>query len=238
MDSHPSEPLDARARKRIYNRHYYAANKGRLREASSAYQRTNRVRLNAHRRCRYSESERQRKQGYYLRNRERILQQKRDYYIRKRHQIDAYRTLNAKRLSAANSRWHQQNRDRIRERKRNEGRRRRERVVERIASNFRRKIGKWMKMGGVKAAQSKTLLGCSFEEFRRHLERQFKRRMTWQNYGRTWHIDHIIPCSAFDLTRPQHVWQCFHFSNLRPLWARANLRKGAKITDPQLKLRL
>ena len=62
--------------------------------------------------------------------------------------------------------------------------------------------------------------------------------MTWQNYGRAWHIDHIIPCSAFDLTRPNQIRQCFHFTNLRPLWAKANLRKHAKIIDPQLKLLL
>jgi hypothetical protein len=43
---------------------------------------------------------------------------------------------------------------------------------------------------------------------------------------------------VFNLTCPEQVRQCFHFTNLRPLWARANLRKGAKITEPQLKLLL
>jgi hypothetical protein len=43
-----------------------------------------------------------------------------------------------------------------------------------------------------------------------------------------WHIDHIVPCESFDLTDPAQQGQCFHFSNLQPLWARENLRKGTK----------
>ena len=62
--------------------------------------------------------------------------------------------------------------------------------------------------------------------------------MNWKNYGSHWHIDHIIPVTAFDLENPEHVSRCFHFSNLRPLPARENLRKGNRITDPQLRLTL
>jgi hypothetical protein len=239
MASHTAKHSKPPARdRRAYNRQFRAKNRQRLLDYWRAYRKANRLHLNALHRAHYDEAARAKKLEYYHRNREHILNQKRAYHDKKRHQINEYRIRNAKKLRAANSRWHRENRDRIRERKRIESRRRRENLAGRIACNIRSKMGKWMKRGGVKPANSEALLGCSFEEFRCHIERQFKRSMTWQNYGCGWHIDHIIPCSAFDLTRPAHVRQCFHFTNLRPLWARANLRKGAKITDPQFKLLL
>ena len=112
---------------------------------------------------------------------------------------------------------------------------RHENAFARIARNLRDKvrIGLWRKPGF-----AISLSGCTTEQLRAHLERQFYTRMSWANYGRAWHIDHIVPCSAFDLTNPEQQRQCFHFSNLRPLWARANLRKSDKITDPQFNLML
>jgi hypothetical protein len=53
--------------------------------------------------------------------------------------------------------------------------------------------------------------------------------MTWENYGPVWHVDHIRPCASFDLTDPAQQRECFHFSNLQPLFAAENLAKGDKI---------
>jgi len=61
--------------------------------------------------------------------------------------------------------------------------------------------------------------------------------MSWANYGE-WHIDHIVPCAAFDLTDARQVGLCFHWLNLRPCWARDNAAKGDKLTFPQLSLPL
>ena len=49
----------------------------------------------------------------------------------------------------------------------------------------------------------------------------------WDNYGE-WHIDHIRPCSSFDLTIQEQQVQCFNYKNLQPLWAIDNISKGAK----------
>lgn len=73
------------------------------------------------------------------------------------------------------------------------------------------------------------LTGCSYEEFIQHIESQFQEGMSWDNYGKDgWHIDHIKPCASFDLTDPQQQKLCFHFTNLQPLWAEDNLKKGSK----------
>jgi hypothetical protein len=52
--------------------------------------------------------------------------------------------------------------------------------------------------------------------------------MSWENHGE-WHIDHIRPCAAFDLTLAAEQKVCFHYSNLQPLWAEENMKKSAKL---------
>lgn len=65
------------------------------------------------------------------------------------------------------------------------------------------------------------------DELRDHLERQFSNGMTWENYGK-WHVDHIVPCAAFDLTDHEQFGRCWALSNFQPLWASDNCRKGAR----------
>jgi len=76
------------------------------------------------------------------------------------------------------------------------------------------------------------LLGCSIQQFKQHIEEQFKPGMTWENhsfYG--WHIDHIKPISKFDLTKEEEQRKCFHYKNLQPLWAIENLSKNGRYEE-------
>jgi hypothetical protein len=76
------------------------------------------------------------------------------------------------------------------------------------------------------------LIGCSHSELKAHIAKHFKKGMTWNNQGRHgWHIDHVKPCTAFDLLDPHQQAQCFHFSNLQPLWESDNIRKSDKLKD-------
>lgn len=72
-----------------------------------------------------------------------------------------------------------------------------------------------------------TLLGCTPDQLIVHLEARFKPGMSWDNRG-LWHIDHIKPCASFDLADPEQQKVCFHYTNLQPLWAGENMKKGAK----------
>ncbi len=73
------------------------------------------------------------------------------------------------------------------------------------------------------------LVGCSLDFLRKHIEAQWKEGMSWDNYGRGgWSLDHIFPCSAFDLTKPEHQFQCFNWTNLQPLWEKENISKSDK----------
>lgn len=82
-------------------------------------------------------------------------------------------------------------------------------------------------MKGKKSKSLSTLIGCSIEDLRLHLERQFQPGMNWNNQGE-WHIDHIIPCAKFDLTDDAQLAACWHYTNLQPLWGLDNIRKGDK----------
>lgn len=83
--------------------------------------------------------------------------------------------------------------------------------------------------GKKKSVSTRELIGCDIADLMRHLESKFKPRMAWNNYGiRGWHIDHIRPCSSFNLLNENELRTCFHFSNLQPLWAAENIRKKDK----------
>jgi hypothetical protein len=83
--------------------------------------------------------------------------------------------------------------------------------------------------GKAKSAKTMELLGCSIDMLKEHLEAGFDDKMTWENYGTYWHVDHIRPCASFDLIDPAQQRECFNWTNLQPLEAIENIRKGAKL---------
>lgn len=101
-------------------------------------------------------------------------------------------------------------------------------VNARIINNLRGRLQKFIHNKYGKSYEDR--LGCTLQEFKTHIEKQFKEGMSWENYGfKTWHIDHIQPMSSFDLTKESELLACCHYTNMQPLWASDNLSKGNKI---------
>jgi hypothetical protein len=73
------------------------------------------------------------------------------------------------------------------------------------------------------------LLGCEVSALKQHLESKFNDTMNWSNHGIYWEIDHIIPCSRFNLEDEEQQKQCFHYSNLQPLTKTENRQKSNNI---------
>lgn len=96
-----------------------------------------------------------------------------------------------------------------------------------IARRLRHRLWKVTK-GRFREETTFALVGCSASQLVAYLQSQFLPGMTWDNRSE-WHIDHIKPCAAFDLTKTEEQRRCFHFTNLQPLWAEDNLRKSAKL---------
>lgn len=80
--------------------------------------------------------------------------------------------------------------------------------------------------GYTKRSKSQSILGCTFEELKVHLEVQFQPGMSWENRSE-WHIDHIIPLAS--AKSEEDVIRLNHYTNLQPLWAEDNLRKSDKM---------
>ncbi len=119
-----------------------------------------------------------------------------------------YRDKNAARIADYKAAWNKKDR---------------QKPESRLKRNMRRRIVHALN-GRKKSSRTVALIGCTFEELKSHLESQFLEGMTWDNYG-DWHVDHIKPCYEFDLTDELQQRECFHFSNLRPLWATDNLSR-------------
>lgn len=124
------------------------------------------------------------------------------------------------------SAWYQNNKERYNEWRREwQPNREQEKPAFKVARSLRRRIYEVVAKG-YKSDSTLSLLGCSYEDLLEHLSSQFADGMSWDNYGQ-WHIDHIRPCASFDLLDPEQQAQCFHYTNLQPLWAKDNLSKGA-----------
>jgi hypothetical protein len=95
---------------------------------------------------------------------------------------------------------------------------------------FRRRFLFFIKGSGT-SKKVKKYLGCSLDFLKDYLSNMFYDGMSWDNHGTLWHIDHIKPCDSFDLSNMEQQRQCFHYSNLQPLWAKENLKKSNKITE-------
>jgi len=76
------------------------------------------------------------------------------------------------------------------------------------------------------------LLGISYQGLKEWLEAQFSEGMTWENRS-DWHIDHRVPCTAFDMTVPEQQRICFWYKNLQPLWAKDNIQKSNTYTEEE-----
>ncbi len=99
----------------------------------------------------------------------------------------------------------------------------------RMARLLRSRINKVINRNS-RTSPSLELLGCTIEEVKQHIEGQFQKGMTWDDWSYDgWHLDHIRPCASFDLTDPEQQKDCFHYTNLQPLWAEDNISKGASI---------
>ena len=80
-----------------------------------------------------------------------------------------------------------------------------------------------------KSKKTIEILGCSFEEFKIHLESQFDENMNWENQGKYWHMDHIMPISS--AKTEEDVFRLNHYTNFQPLYWEDNLKKSDKYLE-------
>lgn len=101
-----------------------------------------------------------------------------------------------------------------------------------LKDRLRARVGQALR-NFMKSNSTANLIGCSLEQLKEHLQQtailnEYK-DFDINNYnGKEYHIDHIIPCSAFDLSKEEEQRKCFHYTNLQILTAKENLEKSDK----------
>jgi transketolase len=101
-----------------------------------------------------------------------------------------------------------------------------------LINNVRSRLYKYLtKLDITKKNKTFDIVGCNPLQLKEHLEKQFVDGMTWENKG-DWHIDHIIPLSS--AKTEDELYKLCHYTNLQPLWAIENIKKGKKILSNNL----
>jgi len=205
-----------------YRKKYYNKNKLEINNYKKEYYYKNKLKINE--RCR----------KYNKKNKLKINQQRKKYRKKNAEKIKAYdkfRNIRDKdKRSKCRMRYYYKNKKIIIIKNSKYASKRRKKDLNfKLLINLRRRILLALK-GKSKSDNTMNLLGVKNVEFVwAYLEKQFKPGMTRKNHGK-WHIDHIIPCSSFDLTKPEEQAKCFHYTNLQPLWASENLSTGNRIS--------
>jgi len=148
-----------------------------------------------------------------------------------------YYEANKERANATSKKWRANNRERVRKIHREWARKQRKTnphyvIKQRMSTRVRDTIKNHK---GIKEMKCLEYIGCSYNELKNHLEKQFTEGMTWEKFmSGEIQIDHIKPCCSFDLSRLEDQKVCFHYTNLCPMWAKDNGRK--RLEDIKLKV--
>lgn len=200
---------------------YYKENINSIKERASRYYAENSEKLIAYSaawRAENPERVKSQRQSYYLENRDKILASRKDRYVSMDKEKEKERRKNY--YEANKDKEHQYSNEYQKARRASD-------PVFALKCKIRCMISDSMASSGYKNDSSaEEILGCSFIEFKNHIERQFLDGMSWENRSE-WHIDHIVPLAT--AASIADVISLNHHTNLRPLWADENLKKGSKI---------
>lgn len=162
-----------------------------------------------------------------------VLTKQREYRIKNadviRQRRRRYRSQNAAKIKASKQTYAANNREKI---AKSIARRRAKNPIARMANSMRRSIRRYLDAGQKGEMSSFEIIGCSKDDLRNHLQSKFKDGMTWENYGKHWHIDHIVP--LISARTADDVKRLCHWTNLQPLTAFENISKGSKIPVAQV----
>lgn len=133
---------------------------------------------------------------------------------------------NKEKINAANKSWYESNKQQVIARTVAYKKERRQAdPLFKATVNLRRRLNRALKASRWhKNCDFNSYIGCTLSDLHTHMEVQFTVGMTWGNYGQ-WHIDHIIPLSSAQ--SESELFKLCHYTNLQPLWALDNIKKGS-----------
>lgn len=192
----------------------------------------------------------QRRKIHREKNRDEINKRKREHRKNNpEYYKELYRRARSKegykeRKAESDKKYYEKNKEKIKEYRKKYKKTRNQKRNERLKTdklfwfktNYRKRTLQAFKRRGYKKnSKTQEILGIEWSVAKKHIERQFKKGMTWDNQGE-WHIDHIIPLAS--ATSEEELKKLCHYTNLQPLWAEENIIKRDKIIETQITLRI
>ena len=184
----------------------------------------------------YLERTKQKRKTFNANDKQKLKEYAKLYYVQNKQKISekgkSYRKVNSSIIKERHRIYKEKNKDIIKIRSKESWRRKYyNNPIFRLECKLRTRIAESIKNNKTATsrryrAKLETFLGCTLEEAKAHIEKQWSPGMSWVNYThKGWHIDHIKPVNTFDFTDIEQQKKCFHYTNLRPLWATDNLSR-------------
>jgi hypothetical protein len=87
--------------------------------------------------------------------------------------------------------------------------------------------------GGKNNIHWEELVDFTLQDLMNHLELLFDENMNWDNFGKYWQIDHIVPINAFNIKsyEDETLKKCWCLENLQPLDYKTNVIKSDQINE-------
>jgi hypothetical protein len=195
--------------------------------------------------CKVCHCEKQKQR--YIENRDEIRNKMKDHYEKNKETIleknKDYRKKNRNIICEQKKEYYQKNRNEILEKlketnykeKRNKYLQNRRKVDKRFALINAYRARLYEVLHKQKRNTYVSYLNCNREMFLDWIEFQFADKFKWEDYGKKWVIDHVIPIDFFDLENYNHQYKCFSWFNLRPCEIRDNMEKSNKILEDIVK---
>jgi len=194
------------------------------------------------------------KQKYREANREKLKEASKKYYEENKKAYQEKRDANKEILKEKHKEYYQKNREVIKEKVKQYVKNNPDKVREtqnkwrknklesdmlyKLSYNFSKKLRKIIKRNGhSKKDKTIDILGCTFQEFKNHIESLWQPWMTWDNYGLYdgsldygWDIDHVKPLAT--AISEEDIIKLNHYTNLQPLCSFIN--RNVKKDNPIL----
>jgi hypothetical protein len=207
---------------------YYEKNKKIILEKNKEYTKENKEQIITY--------QKKYKKEYHCKNKEKLLQENKKYREVNKEKIKKKSKKYREENKEHNKEYYQKNKKQINDKK---NKYHKNKIAVDVLFKLKCNTGDLIRVsirnnGYTKKSRTFEILGCTYEEFKQHIERQFAVGMSWDNRSE-WHLDHIYPISL--AKNELDVIKLNHYTNFQPLWIIDNLLKGNKvIANTQIKL--
>lgn len=224
---------------KAYNKEYYKKNKQKIDEKNRINAELNKEKIKQYQKAYREKNKAKQKeycQNYYIENKDSIREANKKWVSENKERAielsKEHYKANKERYKKLHKQWKTNNPNKTKELRREYERKRTEiDPLYKLTNRVRKTISKALINKKIKKnSRSQVILGCTFEEFKRHIESNFEPWMNWDNYGnpkdgvyeinKTWDIDHIIPLSS--AKTEDDIIRLNHYSNLQPLCSYQN----------------